>query len=148
MKVFVSLFLGLSIQLFFLHVSVSKQLLFFVLSVLFLVTVISFPPCFFMDSSGRCIDPSTLSSMLTSLLHTSFLNTYSLSISSLWCKALCIIMGFLVLWSICWSSSLSILRIVLSILRVGQPRCLSLWWDLCSVVWFRVVFSFSWDSLF
>ena len=29
-----------------------------------------------------------------------------------------------------------------------QPRCLSLWWDFCNVVWFRVVFSFSWGILF
>ena len=33
-----------------------------------------------------------------------FLDTYSLSTSSLGCKALCIVMSFLVLWSICWSS--------------------------------------------
>ena len=39
--------------------------------------------------------------------------------------------SFLVLWSICWSSSF-----VPSVLREGQPRCLSLWWDfaLCSLV--------------
>ena len=41
----------------------------------------------------------------------------------------------------------SILRIVPSILRVGQLRYLSLWWDFCYVLWFRVVFSFSWCIL-
>ena len=35
----------------------------------------------------------------------SFLNTYSLSTSSLGCKALYIVISFLVLWSICWSYS-------------------------------------------
>ena len=36
-----------------------------------------------------------------------FLDTYRLSSSSLWCKVLCIVMSFLVLWSICWSSFLA-----------------------------------------
>ena len=34
----------------------------------------------------------------------SFLDTYSLSMSPLGCKALSIVISFLVLWSICWSS--------------------------------------------
>ena len=38
----------------------------------------------------------------------------------------------------------SILRMVLSILRGRQSRCLSFWWVFCYVVWFRIVFSFSW----
>ena len=37
------------------------------------------------------------------------------------------------------------LRMVLSILRGGQPRCLSLWWDFYNVVLVWVVFSFSGD---
>ena len=40
------------------------------------------------------------------------------------------------------------LRMVSSILRGGQPRCLILWWDFCYIVYFRIVFSFSWDTLF
>ena len=48
----------------------------------------------------------TLSSMLASLLPPSFVDTYSLSTSSLWCYALYMVISFLVLWSICLSSSL------------------------------------------
>ena len=44
--------------------------------------------------------------MLTSPLPPSFLDTYSLSMSSLGCNALCMGISFLVLWSICLSSSL------------------------------------------
>ena len=86
--------------------------------------------------------------MLANLLPLSFLDTYSRSMSSLRCKALCIVMSFLVLWSTCWSFFSSTLRIVSSILRRRRPRCLSLWWDSCYIIWFRVVFSFSWDILF
>ena len=43
--------------------------------------------------------------MLVSPLHPSFLGSCSLSSSSLKRKALCIVMSFLVLWLICWSSS-------------------------------------------
>ena len=56
------------------------------------------------------MDVSTLSSMLASPLPPSFLGTYSLSTSSLGCNALCIVISFLVLWSICLSSSLVHLR--------------------------------------
>ena len=51
------------------------------------------------------MDVSTLSSMLTSPLPPSFLGT-----SSLVCNALCMVISFLVLWSICLSSSLVHLR--------------------------------------
>ena len=51
-----------------------------------------------------------MSSMLASSLPPAFLGTYSLSSSSLGCKALCIVISFLVLWSICISSSLVHLR--------------------------------------
>ena len=54
----------------------------------------------------RCIDASTLSSMLASPFPPSFLHIYSLSTSSLRCNALCIVKSFLVLMSICLSSSL------------------------------------------
>ena len=60
----------------------------------------------FMWSSRRLIDISTLSWMLVSPLPSSLLDTYSLSIIYLVCKALCIDMSLLVLCSICWSSSL------------------------------------------
>ena len=68
--------------------------------------VVISPPCFSMSSSSRCIDVSTLSSMLTSHLPPSFLDTYSLQTSFLGCNALYLVIGFLVLRSICLSSSL------------------------------------------
>ena len=43
--------------------------------------------------------------MLANPLPLSFFDTYSLSIWSLGCKTLCIVMSFLVFWFICWSSS-------------------------------------------
>ena len=43
---------------------------------------------------------------VASPLPPSFLNTYGLSMSSLGCKAFCIVINFLVLWSICLSSFL------------------------------------------
>ena len=52
--------------------------------------------------SSPCIDSSTVSSMLASPLP--FLDTYSQSMSSLGCKVLCMVISFLVLWFICWSS--------------------------------------------
>ena len=74
------------------------------LSVLFLIAVISPRSCFsFMDAS-------TVSSMLASPLPLSFLDTYSLSTSSLGCNTLCMVISFFVLWSICLSSSLVHLR--------------------------------------
>ena len=59
------------------------------------------------ESLYRCVDAS---SILASPLPPSFLGTYSLSTSSLGCNALCIVISFLVLWSICLSSSLVHLR--------------------------------------
>ena len=44
--------------------------------------------------------------MLASPLPPPFLETYSLSTSSLGCNALCIVISFLALWSICLSSYL------------------------------------------
>ena len=46
-----------------------------------------------------------LSSMLASPLPPSFLDTYSLSMSSLGCNVLCMVISFLVPWSIYLSSS-------------------------------------------
>ena len=56
-----------------------------------------------MDSSSRCIELPTRFSILAS--SPSFLDTYSLSTSSLVCNSSCMILIFLVLWSICLSSS-------------------------------------------
>ena len=63
--------------------------------------------------------------------------------SSLGHKAFRIVISFLVLWFICWSSS----RNIPIILQRRQPRYLSIWWAFCYVVWFRVFFSFSRDTL-
>ena len=49
---------------------------------------------------------STLSSVLVSLLPPSLHDAYSLSTSFLGCNVLCMVISFLVLWSICLSSSL------------------------------------------
>ena len=62
------------------------------------------------NTSSCCIDASMLSSMLASPLPPSFLDTYSLSTSSLGCNALCMVISFLVFLSICLSSSLVNLR--------------------------------------
>ena len=72
--------------------------------VLFLVAVIN-PPRFCMSSSGF-IDESTLSSMLASRLPPSLIDTHSLSTAFLGFNPLCMVIIFLVLWSICLSSSL------------------------------------------
>ena len=80
-------------------------LLAIVLSVSFLMAVISPSLCFSVLSLSRCIDASTLSSMLANPLPPSILDTYSLSTSSLWYNNLCMVISFLVLWSICLSSS-------------------------------------------
>ena len=71
---------------------------------------------------------------------------YSLSMSSLGCKALCIIQSFPFSGPFV-ELLMSILRMVPSILQRGQLRCLSLWWDFCYVVRFRVVFSFFRDII-
>ena len=81
-------------------------LLAIVSSVSFLVTVICPPSCFFMKFSSHRIDASTLSSMLASLLPPPFLDIYSRLTSSLECSALFMLISFLILWSICLSSSL------------------------------------------
>ena len=77
-----------------------------------------------------------------SLLPT-FLDTYSVSTSSLWCRALIIVINFLVLSSICLL--LSILTTVLSILQ-ELLRCLYLRCTFCCRTWFREVFSFFWST--
>ena len=81
-------------------------LLSIMLSVSFQMAVLSPPSYLCTYSSSRCIDASTLSSMMTSPLPPSFLDTYSLSMSSLGCNAIFMVISFLVLRSICLSSSL------------------------------------------
>ena len=81
-------------------------LLLFVLSMLLLVIVISSSLHFFMKLSICPIDVSKQFSMLAIPLPLPFLDTCSLSVSSLRCKSLRIIIRFLVLWFICLSSSL------------------------------------------
>ena len=80
------------------------------LSELFLVGVISLLLPFSLYSSSLCIDVSTLSSMLTSPLPRSFLDTcqwhMSVSMSFMRFNTFCLVISFLVLWSICLSSSL------------------------------------------
>ena len=60
---------------------------------------------FLMNSLSPCINASMQFSMLVSQFPP-FLVSYSLSMSSVRCKALCIIINFLVLWFFCLSSSL------------------------------------------
>ena len=64
----------------------------------------------------------TQSSMLASPRPPSLLGTYSLSTSSLGCNALCMVISFLVLWSICLSSSLVHLRKGLLYLTRGTAQ--------------------------
>ena len=74
--------------------------------VVIVVTVISLSLLFLMYSAIPLIDASKQPSILTSLLSSSFLDTYCLSIISPRWKTLYILINFLVLWSIFLSSSL------------------------------------------
>ena len=67
------------------------------------MAVISLPLRFSISPSNRCVNMSTLSSLLLSPLPPSLLDTHSLTTSSLECNALCLVINLLVLWS---SSSL------------------------------------------
>ena len=69
-------------------------LLVLVLSVMFLVAIISLSSHFCMKSSSCCIDMSSLSSMLACPLPPSFLNTYCLSTSYLGYNAFCMVISF------------------------------------------------------
>ena len=107
-------------------------LLILVLSVLFLVAIISLPPRFSMKSSNGCINTSTLFSMLANPLP-SFLDTYSLSTSSMGCKALCMVISFLV---ICSRSSLVPFKNTQVSYEGGQSKYLFLLLDSYYIVWF------------
>ena len=78
--------------------------------------------------------------MLTSPLRPSFLDTYSQS--SLGCKAMYIVIKFLVLWLISLSSYLDHFKNVPEFLQGELPLCLFLWWYFCSKACSREVFSF------
>ena len=80
-----------------------------------------------MLSLSSHIDLSMQSSVLMSPLLFPFLHTYSLSMSFLGCKVLCI---------------------NINIFQGGLPRCLSSWWDFCCRAWFWEVFPFVWATLF
>ena len=73
------------------------------LPVLLLAALITLSLLSLVWSSSPCIVASMQSSTLASSLPP-FFDTYSLSTSSYRCKALCIVINFLVLWSICLSS--------------------------------------------
>ena len=118
------------------------------LFVSFLMVVISPRSCFSMWSSSRCMDASTVSSMLASPLPPSFLDTYSLSTWSLGCNALCMVISFLVLYSICLSSSLVHLGKGPGYLTWGTAEVFIPLMKFLLESFFRVVFSFSWDILF
>ena len=96
-----------------------------------------------MSSFSLRVHASTQSSMLASPIPPPFLDTYSLSMSSLRCKALCIVISFLALWHISWSYSLVHFNNGPEYLT----RCLSLWWDFCCRALFREGFSFVGDTL-
>ena len=85
--------------------------------------------------------------MLASPLHPSFLDTYSLSMSSLGCKAFCIVIIFLFSGPFVEVLPSSILRIVPIIFQQVQTRCLFLCWDFYHIFWFQIVFSISWETL-
>ncbi len=60
--------------------------------------------------------------LLASPLPPSFLDTYSLSTSSLGCNALCMVISFLMLWAICLRSSLVAYHVTGTLLEVEQGR--------------------------
>ena len=84
---------------FFLHISLSEVLLWFLFvflfSLLLQADVIYLSLIFFMCSSSHRINENAQSSMLASPLPPSFLDAYSLSLSSLGKNVFCIIINFL-----------------------------------------------------
>ena len=98
----------------------------FVLSAFFLVAVISLPLFYVVFwSLDQCIDTILNADMSSS---SSFLDTSSLSMSSLGCKARCIVMNFLVLLSIYKGSSQVYFKNGLEYLTRGRPQLYSLVW--------------------
>ena len=111
---------------------------------IFLVPLISHPLRFSMSSSSLCLDISTLSSILASPFPSSFLDTYSLSTSSLGWNTLCMVIHFLVSWSIWLSSSLVLLKIFYEEDSTGVILLIRLLLYILS----RIAFWFSCDTLF
>ena len=116
-------------------------------SVLFLVAVISLPPCFLWNIQvvfmHRCYLECWRAFFLLLFL------THTVCQRHLWgVRPYALSLVFLFSDLIVEVLLSSILRMVPSILRKGQPWYLSLWWDFHYVVWFRVVFSFSWVIIF
>ena len=116
-------------------------------SVLFLVAVISLPPCFLWNIQvvfmHRCYLECWRAFFLLLFL------THTVCQRHLWgVRPYALSLVFLFSDLIVEVLLSSILRMVPSILRKGQPWYLSLWWDFRYVVWFRVVFSFSWVIIF
>ena len=66
----------------------------------------------------------------------SFLDLYCPYISCLGSNAFCLIINFLILWSICLIFFLFILKIILSNFQGCLHRCLSLLWYLCRCAYF------------
>ena len=93
------------------------------LSVFLVVAVISFSLPFLMKCSSPRIEGSMISPMLPIPLPLFFRHTEWLDITCLRCKTLCILITFLVLYSICLSSALVHLRMVPCSLLEGLPRC-------------------------
>ena len=108
---FVKIYLSIYLSIYEVH-SINKEdfliiivLLVFMQLFLLLVTVISLSLFFFTQSSSSCIGVSTQVSMLLSSFPSSFLNTCSSYMSFFRNKALCIVINFLVFWSIHMCSS-------------------------------------------
>ena len=78
----------------------------------------------------------------------SFLDIYSQSTSSLECKALCNVISFFVLSSICWSSSLVHFKNGPEYLTRRTAQVFIPFIRFCYIVWLLVAFSFFWDGLF
>ena len=117
-----------------------------VLSALYLVAVINLPPHFFivqfLSMHQPCLECWEVLFLILFLTHTLYLR-YLGDVrpdASPWVFLFSCPFVRVLPWSI--------LRMVPNILGGGQPRYLSFWWDFCYVVWFRVVFLFSWGILF
>ena len=78
--------------------------------------------------------------MQSSFLPPSLLDIYTLSMSSLGCNALCMIISFLDLWSVGFSSYLALFKNGPENLTRGQPWYLSLWQGSCNKVLSRGIF--------
>ena len=76
-----------------------------------------------------------------------FLDTYSLSLSSPGCNALCNVINFLVLLSICLSYSLVHFTNNPEYLTKGTDQVFILWWAFCGRASFREPFLFFWRNL-